>query len=164
VVFANVSSSAPANRLPPPPPSPAGRWWLALISGAGLTAGAIALAHTNPGQAEFESYAADRLVELIVPEVCGTGGMPTPLRLILENCPDLIASQRGVLGTLAWRGTRRQNLGLFSLYRTTLGGHEVLPILNLPLYRAITLGIGGRFFILETSGGREPQNLEPEGR
>lgn len=113
---------------------------------------------------EFESFAADRLVELIVPEVCGADGIPTPLRLVLENCPELIASQRQVLGALAWRSTRQQNFGLFSLFRTAVGGREVLPILNLPRYRVTSLGIGGRFVILETSGGREGPNLEPEGR
>ncbi len=115
-----------------------------------------ALAMTNPGPEEFEGFAADQLVELAVDEVC-RGRLPMPLQLVLQNCPELIRNQRKVLGALALQNTRRENFGVFSLYRTEIGGASVLPLLDLPRYRVLTLAGAGRFRILSTSSDRSEE-------
>jgi Domain of unknown function (DUF4359) len=150
----------PARRLPlasrPFPRIPA---WLGVV---GLLAGAAAttLVWTNPGPEEFEAFAGDQLAELAVREVC-RDQLPMPLRMVLRDCPELVRAQRRVLGALARRSTTRTNFGLFSLYRTEIGGPDVLPFLNLPLYRVETLAGAGHFRILRTSSDREEEHGGP---
>ncbi|MCT0248267.1 DUF4359 domain-containing protein [Synechococcus sp. CS-205] len=128
--------------------------------GTGVTG--MALAFTNPGPEEFESFAGDQLAELAVEEVC-TNRLPMPLKLAIQNCPDLIRSQSKVLGRLALRNTQRRNLGLFSIYRTQIGGPSVLPFLELPLYRVLTLAAAGRFRILSTSSDNDSESASADG-
>ena len=118
-----------------------------------LATGAVALglATTNPGQARFEEFAGDQISELIIKEICIQGGLSALVRLVVPNCPLLVRAQRPVFGQLAWEQTRRRNFGLFSLYRTEMGGQQLLPNLRLPVYRATTLGIAGQLVVL-TSG------------
>ena len=125
-----------------------------LAVGVGLGGASLALVLTNPGPAEFESFAAEQLIERATAEVCGPEGLPMALRLVVQNCPELIRSQRQRLGDLAARGSERQNFGLFSLYRTTVGGPKVLRFLGLPTYHAVTLAGAGQFVILATSSDR----------
>ncbi|NQV10419.1 MAG: DUF4359 domain-containing protein [Cyanobacteria bacterium] len=127
------------------------RWRTFAIAAAGLGGGALALAFTNPGPPEFEDFASEQLVERAIGEVCGPDGLPAPLRLVIKNCPELIRGQRQMLGSLAGRSSQRQNFGLFSLYRTAIGGPSVLPFLSLPTYHALTLAGAGQFVILRTS-------------
>ncbi len=131
------------------------RWCTALALGAGVTG--VALAFTNPGLEEFESFAGDQLAELAVEEVCAHR-LPMTLKLVIQNCPELIRSQHKVLGELARRNTRRQNFGLFSLYRTQIGGPTVLPFLEIPLYRVLTVAGAGRFRILRISSDNDPDS------
>ena len=78
-------------------PAPAdGRWVWA--TAAGIAVAGLAL--SNPGPAEFEAFAGDRLVDLASRELCSPGGLPLVAQLVISNCPQLVASQRGVLGQL----------------------------------------------------------------
>jgi hypothetical protein len=121
-------------------------WLLAGMAAAG------ALAWSNPGPAEFEAFAGERLVELIAGELCRSTGLPLAVTLLVRDCPQLIHSQRGVLGALAAQQTRRLNAGLFSLYLTDLGGQTVLPGLTIPRYRALTLACAGQLTVLQAGG------------
>jgi len=136
------------------------RWGTVLALGGGVTG--AALAFTNPGLEEFEGFAGDQLAELAVEEVCAKR-LPMPLQLAIQNCPELIRSQHKVLGDLARRNTRRQNFGLFSLYRTQIGGPSVLPFLDLPVYRVLTVAAAGRFKILSTSSDNDPEKASAAG-
>jgi hypothetical protein len=127
---------------------------LVLATGLGVGGAAVVLALTNPGPADFEAFAAEQLVQRATADLCGPDGLPMALRLMVRNCPELIRSQRHLLGSLAAQASERQNFGLFSLYRTTIGGPRVLRFLELPLYRAITLAGAGQFVILSTSSDR----------
>ncbi|WP_255145631.1 DUF4359 domain-containing protein [Synechococcus sp. ATX 2A4] len=141
--------------MPAAPPS-ASRLWPLLAGAAGLGGAALGLSLTNPPPNDFENFAGDQLVELAVEEVCGEDGLPMPLRLVVQNCPELIRSQSQVLGALARQGTTRHNFGIFSLYKTALGGQEVLPFLRIPRYQVTTFAGAGQFVILSTSkDGRE---------
>ncbi len=113
-----------------------------------VVAGGVGLAVTNPDGQAFEGFASERITALLSEELCGTDGLPMLARLMIRDCPGLVDSQRRVLGRLALLHTRRRNLGLLSLYRTELGGQSLLGLLQVPRYRALTLGIAGRFFLL----------------
>lgn len=137
------------------------RWRTLVIGVAGLGGAGLALAFTNPGPGDFEDFASGQLVDQAIGEVCGPDGLPTALRLVVQNCPELIRSQRQVLGTLAGQASERQNFGLFSLYRTAIGGPSVLPFLNLPTYEALTLAGAGQFMILRTSSDANDTASDP---
>ena len=121
----------------------------------GLICAAVAtLAWSNPPPRDFEDFAADQLVNLAVKEVCGPQGLPMLLQLVVQDCPKLMLSQRQSLGSLARQASRRWNFGLFSLYRTDLGGPTGLPrSVGPPRYRALTLAGAGQFLILQTDSG-----------
>ena len=131
--------------MPSPPPA---RRLLWLLPAAGAVAALIA---TNPGPAEFEAFAGERLVDLISGEICRGGSLPLALHLVLHDCPRLVHSQRPLLGRLAAEATQRTNFGLFSLYVTELGGQDVLPGLRLPRLQAITLAGAGQLAVLRAS-------------
>ena len=140
-------TASPGTSSPDPSPAPSG--WRPWLGGALLLAGlATALAWTNPGPAEFESFAGERLVELAADEVCGEEGLPLLLRLVVRDCHGLIRSQHRALGALAAQATHRYNAGLFSLYATEVGGQELMPGLAVPRYHAITLGLAGQLLVL----------------
>lgn len=120
----------------------------------GLTVAAalgLGLVATNPGEEEFERFAADQITHAAQQELCREGGLPMLARLIVQDCPRLIAAQHDLLGRLALAATRRRNFGLLSLYRTELGGQQLLPDWSIPRYSAITLAGAGRFLILSSN-------------
>jgi len=131
-----ASQSASANLLP----------WGALL--AGLTAG---LACTNPGPQAFQDFAAGRLSRLLRQELCHGEALPLMLRLVIRDCPGLVAAQRLPLGRLALHHSRRTNLGVFSLYTTELGGQKFLGSWSLPRYRSLTLALAGQFLVVHAS-------------
>ena len=121
---------------------------LTLLLAAG--AGVLGLAFTNPKPQEFESFAADRLTDLLTRELCGNDGLPMLMRLMIRDCPGLGAAQHNALGRLAGLHTRRHNLGLMSLYTTAIGGQSLFGGLQVPRYHATTLALAGRFWMLHT--------------
>ena len=130
------------------PTSAAKRTLLALVLGGGA---GIGLFTTNPGPAEFEGFAADQLTRVLTEELCKEDGLPMMARLVIQDCPGLVASQHGVLGRLAGVHTRRRNLGLLSLYSTEMGGQKILLDWRLPRYSALTLAAAGKFVLLRAS-------------
>jgi hypothetical protein len=126
----------------------AARSLIALVI-AGATG--LGLIVTNPGEEEFERFAADQLTQAAQEELCRDGGLPMVAHLLVRDCPRLIASQHDLLGRIARAATRRRNFGLLSLYRTDLGGQQLLPDWSIPRYSALTLAGAGRFLILRTN-------------
>lgn len=122
-----------------------------LLGLAAAAALGLGLAATNPGEEEFERFAADQITHAAEQELCHEGGLPMLARLIVHDCPRLIAAQHDLLGRLAMAATRRRNFGLLSLYRTDLGGQQLLPDWSIPRYSSITLAAAGRFFILRSN-------------
>ncbi|MEN9541282.1 MAG: hypothetical protein RLZZ459_1373 [Cyanobacteriota bacterium] len=104
---------------------------------------------SNPGPADFEEFAGERLVDLIAEEVCQGTELPLVLHLLVRDCPGMIRSQRKVLGRLAAQETTRYNAGLFSLYVSELGGQELLGRLPIPRYRALTLAGAGQLVVVQ---------------
>ena len=129
-----------------------GRWTWAAAAGVAV----VALAVTNPGTEDFEAFAGDQLVRAASRELCGSGSLPLIARLVIQDCPQLVASQRKVLGQLAAASSRRYNAGLFSIYTTELGGQTLLPGLTIPRYRAVTLGGAGQLMVVQSSEEAAP--------
>ena len=129
-----------------------GRWTWAAAAGVAV----VALAVTNPGTDDFEAFAGDQLVRAASRELCGSGSLPLIARLVIQDCPQLVASQRKVLGQLAAASSRRYNAGLFSVYTTELGGQTLLPGLTIPRYRAVTLGGVGQLLVVQSSEEAAP--------
>jgi hypothetical protein len=121
------------------------RWCLAVL----LVGGALAL--TNPDEQDFEAFAGERLVALADQQLCDRAGLSLLTRLLIQNCPELVRSQKGVLGKLALAGTRRFNAGVFSVYSTQLGGESLLPGLRLPRYSTLTLAAAGQLVMLRAT-------------
>ncbi|MFM7269963.1 MAG: DUF4359 domain-containing protein [Cyanobium sp.] len=132
--------------------------------GAAVAAAAgLGLVMTNPGRDDFEPFAAEQLTKAAVEELCDPSSLPAIARLLVRDCPGLIRSQRPVLGKLALAATQRRNFLLFSLYRTDLGGQQVLPDWRIPRYQALTLAAAGRFLLLPQahSPGAEAEIAAP---
>jgi hypothetical protein len=135
----------------------------ALVLGVAAAVG-FGLLATNPSEEEFEPFAADQLTRLVREELCSDGGLPMLARLVVRDCPRLIQSQHNLFGKLALAATRRRNFGLFSLYRTDLGGQQLLSDWSIPRYTALTLAVAGRFVILRTDqSGSQPSTAQAQG-
>ena len=113
-----------------------------------LAAAAALLGVSNPGPNDFADFAGEQLSELGVKEVCREGVLPLMLQLVVQDCPRLFRDQREALGDLARNLSVRQNFGLFSIYRTEVGGAGLLAELPIPGYRLDTLALAGQFIVL----------------
>lgn len=107
-----------------------------------LVAGTLGgLVFTNPGQEAYEVYAGEKANAYLNNEVCAE--LPDSVaNLFPGQCADLIQAIQPELQTAIQARTERLNLGVASIYRTSLGIPSV-PIL--PQYKVETLGIAGRF-------------------
>lgn len=123
----------------------------------------FALVWSNPSPKEFAAFSGDHLVELLTQEVCRGSTLPLLLNLLTSDCPALLRSQQPALASLAATRSQRLNLGLLSVYRTQLGGQQILRQWPLPTYSVITLGAAGNFFVLRTSV-EAPQSGASSGR
>lgn len=130
-----AGAALPARRPPLSPP---------LLVAAAVVAG---LAISNPTLADFGGFAADRLVEEIVEELCVEADLPLLLRMAVGNCERLVRDQRVALAGVVQQHTRRTNLGLCSLYRSEVGGQRLLEW-RLPRFHSLALGVAGQFVLL----------------
>ncbi len=130
--------------------SPRWRWPSAIAAAAVLVvAGSgAALFLTNPTREDYRVFAGETLVKLATKEICERQTLPMVLQLWISDCPRLIADQEQTLALLADQFTRRWNLGLASVYVTTVGGQNLLPALRLPRYSVTSLGLAGQFLVL----------------
>tara|TARA_B100000073_G_scaffold338428_1_gene335566 strand:+ start:72 stop:500 length:429 start_codon:yes stop_codon:yes gene_type:complete len=130
--------------------SPRCRWPSATAAAAVLVvAGSCAaLFVTNPTRDDYQDFAGETLVKLATKEICERQSLPMALQLWISDCPRLIADQEHALALLADQFTRRWNLGLVSVYVTTVGGQNILHALRLPRYSVTSLGLAGKFLVL----------------
>lgn len=104
----------------------------------------VALVLSNPPMADFEAFVADRLVAEIAEELCQEADLPLMLRLAIPDCEGMVREQRGALAAAVRQHSRRINLGLFSLYRSEIGGQRLLDW-RVPRLRSVVLGAAGSF-------------------
>ena len=129
--------------------SPRRRWPSVTAAAVLVVAGrSAALCVTNPTRDDYQDFAGDTLVKLATKEICDRQTLPMVLQLWISDCPRLIADQEPALALLADQFTRRWNLGIASVYVTTVGGQNLLPALRLPRYSLTSLGLAGQFLVI----------------
>ena len=129
------------------------RPWIPIALAVALGAGGLAI--SNPSPADLEAFASERLVDEISDELCSSDGLPVVMRLALSNCNGLVHDQRESLGGLVRDQARRQNFGLFSIYRAEIGGQSLLNW-QVPRFHATVLAIAGTFVLLESGQETNP--------
>jgi hypothetical protein len=117
-----------------------------LIAFGGILLSGLAglLVLTNPSQAEYEQYGAERLTEYLREKVCNK--LPTGLGELLQSqgCKTLVDIGSPQLPKIIAQQTRRHNYLLFSIYET-----------NLYLYQFQTFGILHNFYTYQIDKERE---------
>jgi uncharacterized membrane-anchored protein len=96
------------------------------VGAVGLVALGVAMAKTNPSQAEYEEYAMQRLTKYLKSDVCKK--TPKMLEnLIKLDCDKLVDSASPQVRELVAGTTERQDFLIFSIYRTDLKLNSWLP-------------------------------------
>ncbi len=113
------------------------------LLGIGLAGVGVALALTNPGEAAYTEYAAQRLSEYLQADLCPQAGT-----LLKGSCRSFVQDNQQALGKIVAKSTRREDYLLWSVYKTDLSIDSMLPsllkdVLNeeLPAYHAETIGV-----------------------
>jgi hypothetical protein len=103
---------------------------------AGISAIAVA---TNPGEAEYQKYAGEKIKTELKDQICNQ--VAVDLGVWLEGqCHILISTASPYLAEVISQQTQRQNFYLFSIYQ----GNLTLPE-PLPKYHVATIGIFGNY-------------------
>jgi hypothetical protein len=113
------------------------------IGGVALVGLGLVMALTNPGKDEYEQYAVEQLTTYLKDEAC----MEAPSvfgNFLQRQCKSLVDTGRPQIEQIIAEKTQRQNLILFSIYRTNL---EVGPFL--PAYHFESLGVFQKFYIYQ---------------
>jgi hypothetical protein len=113
-----------------------------ILGGVGLAAVA-ALAVTNPGYEAYEDYAATQMNQYLKNNVCTQ--IPQQIQgLLKSHCSTLIDTANPQLKQIINQSTERQNLLIFSIYRTNIK----LPA-QLPQYHFESIGVLQQFYTYE---------------
>lgn len=96
------------------------------IGTAALAVVGVAMAITNPSQADYEEYAVQRLTEYLSSDVC-TEAPKVFGNFLQRNCQTLVDSSRPQMRQLIAQTTQRQNFILFSIYSTDLSISPIIP-------------------------------------
>ena len=106
------------------------------ICKVGLILSGFILVITNPGQGNYEEYAAKKLNIYLKEDVC-----PEINQQLRNPCRILVDFARPQLNLAIANQTQRQNFILFSIYETNLSIPSALPD-----YYFATLGIFDKFY------------------
>jgi hypothetical protein len=117
------------------------------LVGMALVGLGVAMAVTNPSQANYEEYATQQLAAYLRENTCADAG-----ELLKDGCNQLLNENQSEIKELISANTQRQNFGVVSLYKTDLSVGELLPsfLKNLvPSYHFETVGVFGNFRVVE---------------
>jgi hypothetical protein len=100
----------------------------------------VVMANTNPSQPAYEDYAVQKLTSYLKKDVCNS---TTKLieKLINTNCDKLVSSANPQMRQILSATTERQDLILFSVYRTEFKMNSWIPS-----YRFETVGAFNNFY------------------
>jgi hypothetical protein len=117
-----------------------------VVSSIALGGLAVGMAVTNPNQTNYQDYAAQKLSLYLKEKVCPQISNKIPKGLGIEDflvkqCLSMVDIGKPQFQQLIGENTQRQNLLLFSIYRTDLSLAG-----NLPDYHFETLGIFNNFY------------------
>lgn len=113
---------------------------IAYSAAIGLVALGVAMAMTNPSQAEYEEYATQRLAEYLKGDVCQKTGNFLE-NLIKSQCDNLVDQTIPQMRDILARSTQKQDFVIFSVYRTDLKISSWIP-----LYKFETVGAFDNFY------------------
>ncbi len=114
-----------------------------VLTGLGAT-----MVITNPSQPTYEKYATQRLVDYLQENIC-TPQLQLFGASLQQDCKQLLAENQAEIQRLVAKGTKQQNFGVLSVYRTELSAATVFPLLPsnmVPAYRFETIGIFQSFY------------------
>lgn len=118
----------------------------ALVGGVVLAGLGVAMAVTNPPQADYEEYAVQRLTAYVKDNFCQKAGF-------FENqCANIVDSGQSEFKQAIAQSTQRQNFIFFSIYTTNLSVTPLLParvaavLPALPSYQFETAGVLQSFY------------------
>ena len=106
----------------------------------GLLALGVAMAMTNPSQAEYEEYATQRLTEYLKVDVCQKTSNFLE-NLIKSQCDNLVDQTIPQMRDILARSTQKQDFVIFSVYSTDLKISSWIP-----LYKFETVGAFNNFY------------------
>jgi hypothetical protein len=118
-----------------------------LAAGLAVLGLGVAMALTRPTTQDYEIYATNTLKSYIKSNLCDN--LLSGLGDLLGNqCEILLQTNQGVFPKIIRNNTQSYNLGVISLYRTTLA----LPaFLHTPGYEVDTIGVFGHFFTIRVN-------------
>lgn len=116
---------------------------LVVLGSAGL------MALTNPDETAFGEFALQQVK---------TQGCKEVPQIIREQCPQFVQDNQSQVKKLITQSTKRENYGLFSIYRTNLSTRSIVPnlpiFLDLPAFQLETVGMFGKFYIYQAEQRR----------
>jgi hypothetical protein len=110
------------------------------LGGLLLTSLGAVMGATNPGLADYTTYATDQLTHYAQTKLCSNANQSLPFRLG-QNCQSILVRSQPQIERMIAESTYRQNFLVFSLYKTEL---SVSPLL--PSYRFETLAVFQKFY------------------
>jgi uncharacterized protein YceK len=114
------------------------KWQVAAIAVGVLLAGLGAvMAATNPDQQAYESFATEALIDYGGKKLC-----PKVPFLGQSQCQSLLQSNKKEIRRFVTEGTQRHDFFLFSIYKTNLSIHPLLPS-----YEFGTVGAFQQFYV-----------------
>ena len=115
-----------------------GKWQIGAIAAAVVLAGVGAImAATNPQPDAYEAFATEALVDYGGKKLC-----PRVPFLGQTQCQSLLKSNQSEIRRFVSQGTQRQDFVLFSIYKTDLSIHPMLPS-----YEFATIGAFQKFYV-----------------
>ncbi|MBE9049797.1 DUF4359 domain-containing protein [Nostocales cyanobacterium LEGE 11386] len=113
---------------------------MAYAGAAGLATLGVTMAKTNPSQAEYEEYAAQRLTEYLKKDVCKKTTSFWE-NLIHSKCEQLVDTANPHMREILALTTQKQDFMIFSIYSTDLKLSSWIPA-----YRFETVGAFNNFY------------------
>lgn len=117
---------------------------------AGLGVLVLLMAITNPNSDRYADYGVERIKES-QESICPQS-VPILGGLVREECQSFIKSNSDTIKQVILKTTDRQNLLLFSIYRTDLSLNKIIPNLPenvAPSYKIETIAAFGNFVTYE---------------
>ena len=113
-----------------------------ILKGGVITLGVLGglLFATNPGQKDYEDYAAITLSTYLKDDICKQGNGKLG-EFLTSQCKSLVDVSRPQLQEFISTKTERRNFLVFSIYETNLALFE-----SLPSYRFQTVGLLQQFY------------------
>lgn len=120
-------------------------WKIVAIAAGLVAATGVIMALTNPKQEAYETFATGALIDYAGENLC-----PKVPIIGKAQCETLLSTNRSEIKRFIAKGSERRNYFFFSIYVTDLSISTWLPS-----YHFETLGIFGKFFVMQAKEDRQ---------